>query len=302
MNINKKINILAVDDNQGNLTALEAVFFGTPYHLIEAHSGFEALAYLKSHHHDVVLVLLDVQMPEMDGFETALKIKQIPGCKDLPIIFITAVFHEDPFIRRGYESGAIDYFSKPFDPEILKMKVEMYSSFRQKSFLLKEREKRIQETEELVKVSQKFTQVFESMTVGVLIADKDGKIFQTNEVVSRIFNSSVAAENDFYGDILGWWDEHGIMLKNNHGPLWKAINLGVSTYNEMIQVKSLGHTNKNLLTSASPLLSLDGKNVMGAVVVVQDITESKKVEQAFQQQISQLITLGMEIEHGINQR
>ena len=136
-----KIKILVVDDNQNNLIAMEAVFSGTQYRVIEATSGAMALAQLDVHH-DIALVLLDVQMPDMDGYETAVQIKLRPDCQDLPIIFITAYYREDPYVRKGYASGAVDYFGKPFDPELLKMKVDIYASFRQKSFLLKEREKK----------------------------------------------------------------------------------------------------------------------------------------------------------------
>lgn len=290
-----KIKILAVDDIPSNLVALEAVFSGSNYELIEANSGQEALDVLKVRH-DIALVLLDVQMPQMDGFETASRIKLMDGVKDIPIIFITAIFNEDPFIRKGYEVGAIDYFSKPFDPEILRMKVDLYSSFRQKSFLLKEREQRIQETEELLKVGKRLSGILESLTVGVLVSDREGVIFQTNEVVARIFKSEEAAQKGVYGDILGWWDTNGQLLKNENGPLWNALNLGRSTHNESALINCLDGTDKKILLSASPLLGLD-KKIVGAVVVIQDITETKEIEAAFEERISQLISLGVELEH-----
>ena len=127
----QKANLLLVDDQRSNLIALEAVLSSPEYNLILAQSGLEALELVKQH--DIALVLLDVQMPGLDGFETARRMKAIEGCRDIPIIFITAVYTEDPFIKKGYEVGAIDYFSKPFDPETLKLKVGLYSAFRQKT-------------------------------------------------------------------------------------------------------------------------------------------------------------------------
>lgn len=292
---NSNINILAVDDNPSNLIALEAVFSGTQYKIITANSGEEALEILKSDV-DVVLVLLDVQMPIMDGFETAQKIKQMEGCSDLPIIFITAVYNEDPFVKKGYASGAIDYFSKPFDPEILKMKVDMYSSFKMKSKLLKEREKRIFDTEELLKAGRKLSEVLEGLTVGVLISDVDGNISQTNEAVSKILKTDDAVKKDLYGEILSWWSDNGNLLKNEGGTLWKALNEGQSSHNVVHKMLGIDGSELRILLSASPLKSISG-TIVGAVLVIQDVTESKRIEKDFEERLSNLISLGIELEH-----
>ena len=288
------INILAVDDNPSNLIALEAVFQGSPYNIIKANSGEEALAILKTDF-DIVLVLLDVQMPVMDGFETAMKIKQVEGCNDLPIIFITAVYNEDPFVKKGYASGAIDYFSKPFDPEILRMKVDMYSSFKLRGKLLKEREKRIVDTEELLKAGKKLSEVLEGLTVGVLISDVQGNISQTNEVVSKILKTHEAVKKDLYGEILTWWEENGKTLKAEGGTLWKALHEGQSSHNVLQKMNGIDGTELRLLISASPLRSITG-SVMGAVLVIQDVTESKRIEKDFEERLSNLISLGIELE------
>src|SRR5205823_717729 len=115
-----KVTILAVDDLPANLVALEAVL-ADEYNLVFAHSGAEAISILETRD-DVGIILMDLQMPTMDGFETAARIKKIESCREIPIIFITAIYREEPFVRRGYELGAVDYFSKPFDPEVLKRK------------------------------------------------------------------------------------------------------------------------------------------------------------------------------------
>lgn len=117
-----------MDDTPANLIALDAVL-SREYQVVPAKSGAEAVAYLEVHQ-DVDVILLDVQMPRMDGYEAATRIKAIPHWKDIPLIFITAIFRDDPHVKRGYEVGAIDYFTKPFDPEILKLKVGIYSAFR----------------------------------------------------------------------------------------------------------------------------------------------------------------------------
>src|SRR5262249_61427691 len=103
-----------------------------------AKSGEEAIEVLEKRR-DIDLVLMDVQMPGMDGFESAARIKQMEAHKDVPIIFITAIFTENPWIKKGYEVGGIDYFTKPFDPDILKLKVAVFSSVRPKGAFPKEK-------------------------------------------------------------------------------------------------------------------------------------------------------------------
>jgi CheY-like chemotaxis protein len=117
----RKATVLVVDDKQANLLALAAVL-ESDYELLFANSGAEAITLLKARG-GVDVILMDVHMPDMDGFETASRIKKLEALQNIPIIFVTAVYQDDPFVKKGYEVGGIDYFSKPFDPEILKLKV-----------------------------------------------------------------------------------------------------------------------------------------------------------------------------------
>lgn len=119
-----EIKILIVDDNQANLIAPEAVLKSLNYHLIFASSGEDALRYLMKD--DFAMILLDVQMPGMDGFETARFIRAREKNKNIPIIFITAICKSEENIVQGYNLGAIDYLFKPFHPETLKLKVEAF--------------------------------------------------------------------------------------------------------------------------------------------------------------------------------
>jgi CheY-like chemotaxis protein len=287
-----KPSLLLVDDNPANLVALQAVL-AREYNLVLAASGEEAVELVDKH--DFSVILLDVQMPGIDGFETARLIKNIQSCRDIPIIFITAIYTEDPFVKKGYEAGAIDYFSKPFDPEILKLKVQIYSSFKQKATLLKEREKRILESEELLKAGRKLSAVLESLPVGVIIADVGGRIVQTNEEVLRLWHSIELVENDYYGRFLGWWDHDGQLIKNENGPIFRVLNSGQSTHNEILEITCFDETRKDILNSASPLRGRDGE-IMGVVVVIQDVTEHRKIEQDLEDRILRLITLGVEFE------
>jgi signal transduction histidine kinase len=113
--------ILAVDDNESNLLALEAVLDPLGCRIVRAKSGAEALKRIVEH--DFVLVVMDVHMPGLDGYQTTALIRQLERCRDIPIIFLTAVYHQPEHTHRGYALGAVDYMTKPFDPEVLRGKV-----------------------------------------------------------------------------------------------------------------------------------------------------------------------------------
>jgi CheY-like chemotaxis protein len=116
--------ILAVDDRAENLTALAAVLDSLPVDVVTATSGRDALRELLRE--EFALILLDVVMPEMDGFETAGHIKSRARTRDVPIIFLTAAGSAGDQAFRGYEAGAVDYLTKPFDPWLLRAKVSVF--------------------------------------------------------------------------------------------------------------------------------------------------------------------------------
>lgn len=120
----QKVSILLVDDNKENLLSLQTVLKRTQYNLVCATSGEEALACVLKH--DFAVILMDVQMPGMDGFETVNLIKQRDRSKDIPIIFVTALNTEEENVHRGYRTGAVDYIFKPFDPFVLTLKVSAF--------------------------------------------------------------------------------------------------------------------------------------------------------------------------------
>ncbi len=120
----RRAKILLVDDRPENLLALEAVLASLGQELVRASSGEQALKRLL--HDDFAVILLDVRMPGMDGFETAQHIKRRERTKDIPIIFLTAEREEPHQAFRGYAAGAVDYLSKPFDPWVLRAKVAVF--------------------------------------------------------------------------------------------------------------------------------------------------------------------------------
>ncbi len=131
-----KHKVLVVDDNPQNLWTMKMVLKEVDIEIIEASSGEDALRILL--HDDFALAILDVQMPGMDGYELAQFIRDDERHKLLPIIFVSAIMKDDFHIFKGYESGSVDYLSKPFNPHVLTSKVKVFVQLAQKQFELNE--------------------------------------------------------------------------------------------------------------------------------------------------------------------
>ncbi|WP_375547032.1 ATP-binding protein [Paenibacillus sp.] len=164
MGVEEPIHILLVDDRPENLLALEAVLESERYNLVKATSGEEALRCLLKN--EFAVIVLDVQMPGMDGIETAKLIKARDKTKDIPIIFISANSKDAEHLFAGYSAGAIDYMVKPFIPQILKSKiegfVEMYltnKKHKTQSMLLQ------QKTHELERINQELVKAKEAAEI-----------------------------------------------------------------------------------------------------------------------------------------
>jgi CheY-like chemotaxis protein len=134
--VTNKARILLVDDRGENLVALEAILSSLNQVLVPVRSGEEALKALLVE--EFAVILLDVVMPGMDGFETAAHIKRRPKTRDVPIIFLTAASAEPDHAFRGYAAGAVDYISKPFDPWVLRAKVSVFVELYAKNRQLRE--------------------------------------------------------------------------------------------------------------------------------------------------------------------
>ena len=134
----EQVNILLVDDRPENLLALESLLEGEDLRIFTATSGNEALSVLMEGD-EFALVLMDVQMPEMDGFETAALMKGMKRTREVPIIFVTAISKEEQHVFKGYSAGAVDYLFKPLNPEILKSKVQVFLELHRQKLLLRRR-------------------------------------------------------------------------------------------------------------------------------------------------------------------
>jgi CheY-like chemotaxis protein len=143
MNARPKAKVLLVDDRPENLLALEAILQGLDQELVTADSGEEALKRVLVD--DFAVILLDVQMPGMDGFETAEHIKRRERTRHVPIVFLTAIDREPHHAFRGYSVGAVDYLAKPFDPWVLRAKVAVFLELWEKTRLLQEQTERLKD-------------------------------------------------------------------------------------------------------------------------------------------------------------
>jgi CheY-like chemotaxis protein len=134
--MNRQVKILLVDDNEESLVALEAILRPLQQRLFKARSGQEAMKLMLRQ--EFAVVLLDVLMPGMDGFETATHIKRLDQTRDVPIIFLTGTEPSAGAAFRGYAVGAVDYLTKPFDPWVLRSKVAVFIELFRKTAVLVE--------------------------------------------------------------------------------------------------------------------------------------------------------------------
>jgi two-component system sensor histidine kinase/response regulator len=142
----ERVNLLLVDDQPANLLALEAMLQDLGQHIVKAGSGREALKWLLTN--DCAVILLDVKMPEMDGFETAELIRQRDRSRHTPIIFLTAADRSQTQAMRGYAVGAVDYLIKPVVPEFVRSKVTVFVELAKTTELLRRQTERLQISEQ----------------------------------------------------------------------------------------------------------------------------------------------------------
>jgi signal transduction histidine kinase len=142
LNSKQEIKILVVDDREDNLFSIEAILEKDKYTIVRANSGRAALKILLQEH-DFSLILMDVQMPELSGFETASIIYERDKLKDIPIMFITAHNYDEEFIFKGYKTGGVDYIYKPINPELLRVKVAVFVELYRKNQQLLQHERKL---------------------------------------------------------------------------------------------------------------------------------------------------------------
>lgn len=209
-------SILIVDDHAPNLLALEAVLGPLGHRLVRAASGEEALKKLLCS--DFALILLDVQMPRIDGFETATLIKSHARIANIPIIFMTATSRDASQIFRGYSHGAVDYLLKPFEPQILRSKVSVFIDLHVKAEMIRTQENLLREQEMAIlaqRNEQRYRGLAESLPLAMWAAAPDGTVYYSNrawrdysgqrpEEATTLTNHNVVHEKDIEGVRASW--------------------------------------------------------------------------------------------------
>jgi len=261
----RKPIVLAVDDDRGNLLAVEATL-SPQFEVITAGSAEEAIEIVRSRV-DIDVILMDVQMPGMDGFEAASRIKAIPGAGDIPIAFITAVYNEDPFVKQGYEAGGIDYLGKPFDPEILRRKLSHYASFRHRTALLGERERRLRESEALLREGRRLSAALDQLRVGVAVCDAKGCVIHTNDEFRALPGEPTPSSDARL--------------------LARAVAEG-DTCRDSIEAEGQNGTPRAIVRAASPLKDSAGR-IVGAVLIVHDMTERRQAVRDLETRLTRMV-------------
>jgi len=173
-----RVKILLVDDTPENLISLEAALETLGEELVSAHSGRDALRHLLED--DFAAILLDVKMPDMDGFETAELIRSRPRSRHVPILFLTGYKNEEHLFR-GYDLGAVDFLFKPIVPEVLRSKVAVFVELSRKAALLEKQTAILQKTE------RQFRSLLEAAPDAMIICHENGNIALVNSQTETIF-------------------------------------------------------------------------------------------------------------------
>jgi hypothetical protein len=248
-----RVRILLVDDSAENLVSLEATLEGLGQELVLARSGMEALRHLLEH--DFAAILLDVKMPEMDGFQTAELIRARKRSRHTPILFLTA-YKSDEHLFRGYDLGAVDFLFKPIVPEILRSKVGVFVALSRNTALLE------RQTEVLSKAELKFRSLLEAAPDAMIISAEDGRITLVNSQVEVMFGFK---RDELIGRnirlLVPEWSGHSIATPASPKEL-RALRNNAAEFPVEISLSPLQTEEGLLLTSA-----------------IRDITERKRADE-----------------------
>jgi two-component system, sporulation sensor kinase E len=290
----QKVNILMVDDHPENLLALKAVLTSPNYNLISANSGKEALKCMLQH--DFAVILLDVQMPGLNGFDTAKLIKARDKTKNIPIIFITAISQEMEHVHQGYSVGAIDYIFKPFQPETLKKKIEQFVKIHQNHqetiiqtdlghlLELNKVNKRLDKTTLNLRRTEALSRaISETITDTIVTFDYNGCILSVNPAVKSMFGYQVEelVEKHVLKLFPKWEDE---VLCDTSLSFHSTIKQSVGKVIEVVACRKDKSCFYGDLLIASTII--EDEQIF--VCTIRDVTERKQIEEVKRQRFTNL--------------
>jgi PAS domain S-box-containing protein len=295
------VEILIVDDRPENLLALEAILEPLGQLLVRAHSGDEALRLLLTH--DFAMILLDVQMPGIDGFETARLIKARERTKYIPIIFLTAISKDEEYVFEGYSVGAVDYMTKPFQPDVLRSKVsvfvDLYRKQRQlaaQQDLLRESERReleLRHMREIYESEARFSEIVGSAMDAIMVFDADGTISLFNAAAERMFCTSArtavgANVQTFFPEAMRKETlDHICHMSGEIGSRDMTCGPQPAQPEHVLAFTGLRETGEQFPVEATAsCLDVRGKRTY--TLIVRDISERKRAEMELQRQAESL--------------
>jgi PAS domain S-box-containing protein len=296
--VRDKVKILLVDDTPENLLALEAALESLGEELVLARSGKEALRYLLDH--DCAAILLDVKMPEMDGFETAELIRSRPRSRHTPILFLTGYKNEEHLFR-GYSLGAVDFLFKPIVPEILRSKVAVFVELsRNTEMLQRQAAAMAHQTAILQRAERRFRSLLEAAPDAMVICREDGRIVLINSRTESLF---CYRREDLLGQnmrvlVPEWTADIPISPQEEHGDRTRRAGTEARETRAIRQDGSMFPAEISL----SPLTVEDGLLITSAI---RDITERKRVEQeraAAEEKVRELNTYLAELNAHLEER
>ena len=273
MNAINCIKILMVDDLPENLFALELILSNKNYLCVKANSGNEALKILL-HEQDFAIILMDVQMPQMDGFETVELIREIDALKYVPIIFLTASMDNTAHIFKGYESGAVDYMIKPLIPEILKAKVAVFVDLYSKTHELlvqKEQLKKLYRDVTAQKLlSQYSLSLIEASHDPLFAISPEGKITDMNNASVKIIG--LPREKLIGTDFFDYFTD-----AQKANKVYEDVFEKGSVVDSALTIRHHEGKLTDVLFNGSVYKGEQG-DVLGVVIVARDVTAQKRFE------------------------
>ena len=272
----RRMKILLVDDTPDNLVSIEAALSGLGEELVLANSGKEALRHLLQE--DFAAILLDVRMPDMDGFETAELIRSRPRSRQTPILFLTGYRNEEHLFR-GYDLGAVDFLFKPIVPGVLRSKVAVFVEMSRGNARLKQQADALRKQAEVMqKAELKFRSLLEAAPDPMVVCREDGEILMVNsqtEVLFRCGRDRLISRN-ITALVPGW--EFRWRSGRDHSldaPRVDSVERGVE-----LTAFPEGRAPFPVEISFSPLQTEDGLVITSAI---RDISERKKTEEQIRQ-------------------
>ncbi|HUQ95814.1 MAG TPA: ATP-binding protein [Bryobacteraceae bacterium] len=293
--VHQKVKILLVDDTPDNLISLEAALEGLNQHLVLARSGKEALYHLLED--DFAAILLDVKMPDMDGFETAELIRSRERSRNTPILFLTG-YKSDEHLFRGYDLGAVDFLFKPIVPEVLRSKVGVFVELSRNAALLREQTTVLREQAQVLqKAEHKFRSLLEAAPDAMVMCRENGEVVMANSRMESLFRyrrDHVLGNNirmlvpEWSYDVLPVPDED-------------LTTMTLSPSEVALELRALRSDGSSFPVeiSFSPLQTEEGIMITNAI---RDITERRRAEERIRELNAHLQELNAHLEERILER